>query len=193
MGVIISDHIEEILEMTFPFEVKKCMEKELSIVSFSKGQIVLTEGERGTSLYVILKGLVRGYYIDEAGNDITKCFASETGFFGTEGLRLDSPSSFTIDCLEDCQCIRIPYAWLKELMGANLPVNDKIRQLFQEEVSIQERRSHNLLLLNAEERYLDFCATFPNLKDRVPLYCIASYIGIHSGSLSRIRKKLHLT
>lgn len=191
--MVISDHLEETLKMKLSPEMKERIEKDLSSVSFAKGQTILREGERGNHLYIILKGVVRGYYIDEEGNDITKCFASENGLFATEGFRLDTTSAFTIECLEDCQCIRIPYAWLKDLLITNPSVNDKIRQLFQEEVHILEKRSRTLLLLNAEERYVDFCKNFPYLKDRVPLHCIASYIGIHFGSLSRIRKRLHLT
>lgn len=175
--MVISDHLEETLKMTLSPEMKERIEKDLSSVSFAKGQTILREGERGNHLYIILKGVVRGYYIDEEGNDITKCFASENGFFATEGFRLDTTSSFTIECLEDCQCIRIPYTWLSLLIQENQAINDKIRQLFQDEVFIQERQNRNLLLLNAEERYLDFCKIFPYLKDRVPLHCIASYIG----------------
>lgn len=162
-------------------------------VGFSKGETILHEGEQGTCLYLVVQGIVRGYYIDADGNDVTKCFSAENEFFSTEGFRTNGPSSFTIECLEDCQCFALPYALLKQLMAENKQVNDTVRELFQQEVEKQERKNRNLILLSAEERYLDFCQTFPELVERIPLRCIASYIGIRFGSLSRIRNKMNLT
>lgn len=189
----ISSQLEKILSFTFSAELKARMDNELSLASFSKGDIILREGERSNHVYILLQGIVRGYYIDCDGNYITKCLAGEGGFFATEGLRSSEPASFTIECLETSQSIRIPYKWLKQLLLEQPEINEKVSQLFQQEVAIQERRSRNLLLLSAEERYVDFCETFPQLVQRVPLRCIASYIGIHFGSLSRIRNKLNLT
>lgn len=189
----ISSQLEKILSLTFSAELKARMDSELSLAKFSKGETLLREGERSQHVHIILQGIVRGYYIDSDGNDITKCLAGEGGFFATEGLRSDEPASFTIECLEAGQSIRIPYRWMKQLLIDEPAINDKVSQLFQQEVTRQERRSRNLLLLNAEERYVDFCETFPQFVQRVPLRCIASYIGIHFGSLSRIRKRLNLT
>ena len=190
---MISNHLEEILELELSPEIKEEVERSLSLITFSKGETILREGDQARHLYIILTGVVRGYYIDEAGNDITKCFGCECGFFSTEGFRTGAAATFTIECLEDCQSIRIPYAWLNQLLLEKPAINTKIRQMFQQEIQVQERRNRNLVLLDAEARYVDFCETFPQLAERVPLGCVASYIGIRLGSLSRIRKQLHLT
>ena len=42
----------------------------------------------------------------------------------------------------------------------------------------------------AEERYLQLIAQHPNIFNAVPLYHIASYLGIQGPSLSRIRKRM---
>jgi hypothetical protein len=59
-----------------------------------------------------------------------------------------------------------------------------------QEVDKLENRAKNLVLLNAEERYDDFCRRYSKLHDRVELRYIASYIGIRAASLSRIRKEI---
>ncbi|EOH94455.1 Crp/Fnr family transcriptional regulator [Enterococcus pallens] len=189
----ISSQLERILSLTFSSEIKARIDRELLITNFSKGKILLREGEQSKHVHIILQGIVRGYYIDRDGNDITKCLASEGGFFATEGLRSDEPATFTIECLEAGRSIQIPYVWLRQLLAEQPMINHKLREMFQEEVAVQEQRSRNLLLLTAEERYIDFCETFPELVERIPLRCIASYIGIHFGSLSRIRNNLNLT
>jgi hypothetical protein len=42
----------------------------------------------------------------------------------------------------------------------------------------------------AAERYLDFCARYPQLVDRLPQTQIASYLGITPEFLSKIRRKI---
>jgi CRP-like cAMP-binding protein len=41
-----------------------------------------------------------------------------------------------------------------------------------------------------EQRYLGFIKTYPSLSLRLPLWMIASYLGLTPESLSRIRKEL---
>jgi len=48
-----------------------------------------------------------------------------------------------------------------------------------------------LLSGTAEELYLDFLDTYPHLINRIPLYMIASFLGITPESLSRVRSELH--
>ena len=48
----------------------------------------------------------------------------------------------------------------------------------------------SFLFLNGEQRYLDLLKNQPYIFDRIPLYYIASYLGIERESLSRLRKKI---
>lgn len=159
------------------------------IVNFPAGHIALLEGDRSSNIYYIIKGIVRGYYIDEQGNDITKCFCSENKFFSSEGYRTESASSFTIECLENCKCIQIPYELVHEITGKDMYLSNLFTQYYLKEVGNLENRLKNLVLMNAEERYLNFCKQYPNIYDRVELKYIASFIGIRPASLSRIRKE----
>lgn len=44
--------------------------------------------------------------------------------------------------------------------------------------------------MDAEQRYLQLQAHAPNILERIPLYHIASYLGLERESLSRLRKKI---
>ncbi len=55
---------------------------------------------------------------------------------------------------------------------------------------ITTQRVESFLFMNGKERYLNLLETEPHLVDRVPLYHIASYLGIERESLSRLRKKI---
>ena len=65
LGIKINENIADMINVKASFK------------KFSKKHIVLLEGMKATNLYFIIRGIVRGYYIDEQGNDITKCFSSE--------------------------------------------------------------------------------------------------------------------
>ena len=51
------------------------------------------------------------------------------------------------------------------------------------------QREHDLLALNAKQRYEKFCRTQPTLAERVPLLHLATYLGMTDVSLSRLRSK----
>ncbi|WP_313259567.1 Crp/Fnr family transcriptional regulator [Lacrimispora sp.] len=184
--------MERKLQTTFNHNQEEIIEQEAKVVLFSAGHTVLWEGDTASYLYYIIQGVVRGYYIDSKGNDITKCFCAEEDFFSTEGYRISSPATFTIECLEDCKCLQLPYKSLKSIVNSNKSIGDLVSHLFQVEVSKLEDRSKSLMLLNAEERYRAFYNDYPHLHNRIALKYIASYIGVRAASLSRIRKKQKL-
>lgn len=53
-----------------------------------------------------------------------------------------------------------------------------------------QKRINLLLSASAEDRYLQFIATYPDILLRVPQTMVASYLGITPESLSRVRKEL---
>ncbi|KAJ48731.1 Crp/Fnr family transcriptional regulator [Clostridium tetanomorphum DSM 665] len=183
-----SKYLEVGLEIKIDENVADMINSEVSFVEFPAKHIVLLEGMKSENLYFIIHGIVRGYYIDEYGNDITKCFSRENEFFSSEGLRTASVSSFTIECLENCQCIQLPYALVHKIIKEDENLNNIFVKYYLKEVEKLEARIKNSALMNAEERYIDFCRQYPHLHDRVELKYIASYIGIRAASLSRIRK-----
>jgi len=185
-----NEYLERKLQTALSPDVGERINREVRMVSFPAGHTVLWEGDTASYLYYIIKGVVRGYYIDRKGNDITKCFCAEDDFFSTECFRTSSPATFTIECLEDLRCLQFPYTLLKSIVKSDKSISDFISYLFQVEVSKQEDRNKDLMLLNAEERYPVFCNEYPHLQKRIALKYIASYIGVRAASLSRIRKNV---
>lgn len=187
------NYLEKGLGIKINENIADLINDKVSFVEFQSKHIVLLEGMKSTSLYYIIRGIVRGYYIDEHGNDITKCFSSENEFFSSEGLRTSKASSFTIECLENCLCIKFPYSLVNKIIKEDEKLNSFFIKYYLKEVEKLENRAKNLVLMSAEERYIDFCTQYPHLFDRVELKYIASYIGIRAASLSRIRKEFKNT
>lgn len=186
----VSNCLKEGLGIKIDKNTMDMINDEASFVEFPSKQIVLLEGTKSINLYFIIKGIVRGYYIDEQGNDITKCFSGENEFFSSEGLRTGNASSFNIECLEDCKCVKLPYKLIDETVKKDSKLNNLITKYYLKEVERLENRAKSLTLMNAKERYIDFCKQYPYLCNRIELKYIASYIGIRAASLSRIRKEM---
>ncbi|WP_222597299.1 hypothetical protein [Chitinophaga pinensis] len=53
-----------------------------------------------------------------------------------------------------------------------------------------QRRILSDLALPAKEKYANFLKTYPNIEKHIRNYHLASYLGITTESLSRIRKEL---
>lgn len=146
------------------------------------------QGDILTRVFVIVKGLVRGFYIDENGSEITKCFSCEKSFFSCEGLISLDTASFHIECLENVSCIEIPYETVKYLKDNNSEINKAIYNIVLKEFTVLEKRSKDMLLENASSRYQKFVADHNKLSKRLKQKYIASYLGISPVSLSRIKK-----
>ena len=187
---MVYDRIETLLALQFDSNIRSLIDQNTCIMNFPAGYTVLHEGDSSTSLYILLNGIARGYYIDNLGNDITKCFYQKGGTFAYEGLETALPSSFTIECLEDCECVEIPYELMHKLMNMNNELIFNICKFFKRELHKLESRNMDLVTKNAEERYRLFCDDYPDVHNRIALKYIASYIGVRTSSLSRIRKQI---
>ena len=188
-----SDYIKKMGRFTLSNRVVELIDSNSFIVKFPAGYTVIREGEKAHNCYLILKGVVRGYYIDTQGNDITKCFSCENEFFSNEGLRTEAEYSCTIECLEDCLFIQFPYYLINQLSVEDTRVKAFIDQLYYKEIDNLENRIKSFTLMSAEERYNNFREYYPFLQSRIALKYIASYIGVRAASLSRIRKNLQET
>ena len=169
---------------------KKLLDESSTYIDFPKGSTALLQGDQFKDMYFIMEGLVRAYYIDEEGNDITKSFAAENEFFATKGLMTNEFSLFNVECLEECRCIRIPYHILYRIMKENPEITRIFNQHLIVAMEELEIRTRDLVMKSAQERYRDFQEKYPKLEQRIPQKYIASFIGIQTGSLSRIRKDL---
>ncbi|KFF15771.1 Crp/Fnr family transcriptional regulator [Flavobacterium hydatis] len=166
-----------------------------NIVEFQllkKGEILLRNGQIAREIHFICKGALRAYITDKEGNIYNKNIFLEGYFAGSKvSLLQQTPSSFTIEALEDCILIAINYKKYRELINQNDDLkNYYIAYLEKNWVIEKEQREIALVMQNATERYLDLLAKHPDISHRIPLLHIASHLGITPTQLSRIRKSL---
>ncbi|MDP5201407.1 Crp/Fnr family transcriptional regulator [Flavobacterium sp. DG2-3] len=160
--------------------------------TIKKGEIVLENGEICRNLYFIAKGILRTFITDQQGNFYNKNLFFENRLACSKvSSMLQTPSSFTIEALEDCILINLNYQKYITLINENNDLKSfYIAYLEKNWIIEKEQNEIALVMQNATERYLSLLQKNPNIEDRVPLLHIASHLGITPTQLSRIRKSL---
>ena len=167
--------------------LKNCTQK-----AVPAGAILLRQGGYCRHTFFVEKGLLRKYGVDDAkGKEAVIQFAPEKWFVtDRDSSFFQQPSQFFIQAMEDSIVLMLDETIMERL-------NQKVKgfvafneHLLHNHIRQQTKRIYELLSASAEERYLSFIATYPDLLWRVPQWMIASYLGITPESLSRIRKAL---
>lgn len=155
-----------------------------SAINIPKGNLILAENKS----YFLLSGIIRGFYLDVDGNDITHMFILENQICGTDFITTDKPHTCNYEVLEDCTALQLNFAFLKECIKSNQALALIYINVLEESMKLKIMRETSLVTKTATERYLDFIKQFPSIEDRVSQIHIASYLGINPVSLSRIRR-----
>lgn len=168
------------------------IENIIAIKSIKKGELLLQNGHVAKEIHFIVKGALRAFITDSAGNLYNKNIFLEGDFAGsTVSLIQQTPSDFAIEALEDSILISINYKKYRELIFQNDDLkNFYIAYLEKNWVIEKEQREISIVMENATERYLDLLSKHPDISERIPLLHIASHLGITPTQLSRIRKNL---
>ncbi|MBH2003718.1 MAG: Crp/Fnr family transcriptional regulator [Sphingobacteriia bacterium] len=139
----------------------------------------------------VFSGLLRTFYIDNNGNQISVNFVRENRYVTHyPAFITQTPSKYYFQCIEPTIVVNLAYNHIQEGYD-RFPILERYGRLVAEEaLKIQHRRIESFLFDNAETRYLDFIEENPDLFNRVSLSYLSSYLGIERQSLTRIRKKL---
>lgn len=160
--------------------------KQMHFNKMGANEIVFQIGDIDANLYIILSGIVRLYYIDIDGNDITR-------FFGTKGCIGGGSGEcqpYVIETLEACECLMINWKTLKGIIEDDIYWLKIWNQLLHNSIRYKMYRESCFLMESATERYINFKRMYPKLEEQVNQSYIASYLGITPVSLSRIRRTI---
>jgi CRP/FNR family transcriptional regulator, anaerobic regulatory protein len=139
----------------------------------------------------IHSGLLRAFYINSEGKDITIRFVEENGFATDYSSFIQQTKSrYYFQCLEKTTIVNIPHEHIQNGYS-NYPLLEKYGRIIAEEIiKGLQSRIESFQFYSAEERYLNFVKNSPTLFNRVSLSYLSTYLGIERPSLSRIRKKI---
>lgn len=156
-----------------------------------KGEHLLRSGQRWRHLWLVARGALRLYYLDDEGREANKNFFFEGQPFWplTASLR-ERPVAFHVAAVESAEVYELPMDAVERLL-ADAPAWHALR-LRALEGLVDEKmwREYLFLQTDAGQRYRHLHAARPHWCERLPLRHQASWLGITDVSLSRVRRNL---
>jgi CRP-like cAMP-binding protein len=155
------------------------------------GESLHQAGEVAKYAAFVARGCLRSYVIDPRGKEHIVMFAPENWWLADSiSLATRTPSQYFVDAIEDSDILLIDPASHEKLVERVPGYAVAFRKGLQKHAASKDQRIVKSLSSSAEERYLDFLATYPSIATRVPQWMVASYLGVSPETISRIRKKL---
>ena len=161
-----------------------------SETTIKKGDYFIDEGETAKQIGFLENGIIRAFYRNNEGKEYNKhFFVAHNVVGGYSSLITKSPNKINQQALTDCKILVANYAEVTKLYDLFSDFERVGRRLAELYYVDKEQREIEIVLLNADERYLIFRKEYPQLEQLIPQYQIASYLGITPTQLSRIRRK----
>lgn len=164
--------------------------RSMELVHYPKGHHVLEIGKIERDVYFISKGIVWAFTLVD-GKEVTFWIGKEGAtIVSMMGYVRNEPGYETMELMEDSVLYVIKRDELQRLYNEDIHIANWGRRFAETELLDAEVRVITLLLATATERYRDLLDNQSDLLQRLPLGCIASYLGITQVSLSRIRASI---
>lgn len=163
-------------------------------VSFRKRQLLLEENQVNRYLYLVKEGVIRSFVTDNNGKAYTKDFFSSSNpdfALSFPSFLLQEPSLFSMDAVVDSEV----WAWHSDYIF-EISTDVRFFNFFRHQLGrlfyLLELKEIRMLRSNREDHYLLFKQERPELINNIPLHYIASYLGVTTETLSRIRKRVEI-
>ncbi|MDA8214408.1 MAG: Crp/Fnr family transcriptional regulator [Nitrospiraceae bacterium] len=173
-----------------PGEYEKLL-KISRVCHLKKGEYFQRAGERPNKFGFVISGILRLYYTNGSGDEFNKSFCIETDLVAAYSALLQNRASrLSIQALEKTTLLVIGYKDYLKLLDQHMCWQILGRRIAENLFIKKEEKESQFLLDSVEMRYLKFLKEYPDLEVRIKQYHIASYLGITTVTLSRIRTKL---
>ncbi|MCD0470556.1 Crp/Fnr family transcriptional regulator [Flavobacterium sp. JAS] len=138
----------------------------------------------------VVKGALRAYVVNSQGQEHTISFAIEDWWISDYNSYIyQQPATMFVMALEDTVLLQLDFQSETKLKNANPKFESFFRITAERTAAFFQRRIILNLTSTAEERYDSFIEKYPSIVQRVPQYALASYLGMTTEFLSKIRNK----
>ncbi len=151
--------------------------------------ILLDENEKSKTAFYIEKGCVRLCF-NNNGKDVTFQFFFENEFVSSIESFIGGQSSlFTIESIEPCVLHAISKKDFDYILATSETIKKQVEAFTFTRLVWYQKLFLSRIKDNPEKRYAALLKEHPEIVLRVPQHYIASFLGITSVSLSRIRNR----
>ena len=184
--------------MHFDLEQLVKLEPALELKQYESGQRPGKLGQICRNFRYLVSGKMYAYFLNEEGrsntwglyfNDADAQFLNLFPF-DNRSFVMQEPSLLNYEVIETAEVIELSYEKAQALYQLGGAYSELGRLMNEAAFASFHERTFSLLTQNAKKRYQELIDTQPYLFDKFPHYQIASYLGMTSQSLSRIRNTL---
>jgi len=163
------------------------LDKKIQYRKSKKGDFLYKAGQMPTALFVLNKGALKNYY--SFNNKVFNSWFifEDIVFFAANSLYGGKPTFENSEFMEDSEVEFISGADLNSLAEDYPAINMILKKILEEYCVLMEERLFLNQKLSAKEKYDALLNEYPGIVQRVSLGNIASYLGITSETLSRLR------
>ncbi|WP_374950136.1 Crp/Fnr family transcriptional regulator [Mucilaginibacter sp.] len=178
---------------TLAIEIWTAYQQHFKRIEVPAKSILLAEGDVAHKLFLIEKGCIRAWHNDD-GKEITGQFFFENSSVSSiESLKKSIPSPITIETLEPSVIWWIDKADLDKLIAEIKEVprlRDMLIDALFERTFDYIKQFSTSIRDSPEQRYQQLMQDRPEIVQRIPQHYIASFLGISSVHLSRIKNRI---
>ena len=181
-------YVSKFIQLTAEEEVQfiSCFKE----VKIKKKQFIVQPTFTNKHRSFVIKGAFRAYVVADDGQEHTLQFAIENWWVSDFNSYIyQHPATLFIVALEDSILLQLDFEKEQELKNCNHKFEKFFRIMAEKGLAFEHRRMAFNLTHSAEARYENFLLNFPHFIQRVPQYALASYLGMGTEFLSRIRNK----
>ncbi|MEH0152677.1 Crp/Fnr family transcriptional regulator [Limibacter armeniacum] len=161
-----------------PFQEKKLRKK----------QIVIQPDFVTQHRYYILDGALRSFINTNEGQEVTIALAVEDWWITDYNSYIfQQPATLFVEAISKSTVLQLSYDSEQVLKQSNPKFETFFRIMAERGLASQQRRLITNLTQSAEKRYHLFLQQYPKFVDLIPQYIIASYLGMSTEFLSKIR------
>lgn len=138
----------------------------------------------------VFSGAMRAYLVDDRGVEHTIAFAIEDWWISDYSSYIfQRPATLFVEAIEESVLVQLDYN-AEQLLLETYPRFEKFfRIITQRSFAFLQQRMLASLSMTAEQRYEYFMAKYAPIALRVPQYALASYLGMTTEYLSRLRNQ----
>ena len=157
---------------------------------FSKGEVLLKEGQVCKQYYFILKGCIRSFGLENGREVNVQFYLDNELACNFISFRSEEPSQFYLIAMEDTDVLYSAKKDAVPVFQSGISFHMLLFRFFQDQYFKEQEHSNSFKLLSPEERYHFLLENNSQYLQRIPLIHLASYLGISRETLTRIRKKI---
>lgn len=153
-----------------------------------QGELILREGEYQREMMFLINGIIRFFYFDVNGQEITDCFVADACIPIMARPKLMLPSAVYIEAATDSDLYSIPAQEIDRLLNQYSELMQLYNRMLMDAFTMHWEIKTMVCRNTAMQRYKWFLKNYPGFIDKVSNKHIASFLGMTPVTLSRLRR-----